>query len=53
MARWLIASLAGLLWPVLQQLGFGRLPRDIVIEREDVRSIASSIQGELLPNDFS
>ena len=31
----------------------GRLPGDLVIEREDVRSIASSIEGELLPNDRS
>jgi hypothetical protein len=28
---------AGLLWPVLQKLGLGRLPGDIVIERENVR----------------
>jgi hypothetical protein len=29
--------LAGLLWPVLQKLGLGRLPGAMVIEREDVR----------------
>jgi hypothetical protein len=51
MARWLIVPLAGLL--VLQKLGLGRLLGDIVIERKDVRSIASSIRGELLPNDHS
>ena len=28
---------AGLLWPVLQKAGIGRLPGDIVIERENVR----------------
>lgn len=28
---------AGLLWPVLQKLGLGRLPGDIVIEREGFR----------------
>jgi hypothetical protein len=28
---------AGLLWPVLQKLGLGRLPGDIVIERENSR----------------
>jgi hypothetical protein len=50
MARWLIVPLAGLL--VLQKLGLGRLLGDIVIEK-DVRSIASSIRGELLPNDHS
>jgi hypothetical protein len=40
--RWLIvigASLlvAGLLWPVLSRIGLGRLPGDIVIEREGGR----------------
>jgi len=28
---------AGLLWPVLQKAGLGRLPGDIVIEREHFR----------------
>lgn len=42
MARWLIVFgvvliVAGLLWPVLQKLGLGRLPGDIVIERENFR----------------
>ena len=42
MSRWLIifgvALIAtGLLWPVLQKLGLGRLPGDIVIERENFR----------------
>jgi uncharacterized membrane protein len=27
----------GLLWPFLSKLGFGRLPGDIVIERENMR----------------
>ena len=27
---------AGLLWPYLAQLGLGRLPGDIVIERENI-----------------
>jgi Protein of unknown function (DUF2905) len=27
----------GLLWPLLQKLGLGRLPGDIVIERENFR----------------
>ena len=41
-ARWLIVLgalliLAGLLWPWLVKLGLGRLPGDIVIERERVR----------------
>ena len=29
--------LAGVLWPVLGKLGLGRLPGDIVIERENLR----------------
>jgi Protein of unknown function (DUF2905) len=42
MGRWLIVFgvvliAAGLLWPVLQKLGLGRLPGDIVIERENFR----------------
>lgn len=42
MARWLIVLglvlvVAGLLWPWLTRLGLGRLPGDIVVERENVR----------------
>jgi DUF2905 family protein len=42
MSRWLIIFglvliAAGLLWPVLQKLGLGRLPGDIVIERGNFR----------------
>ena len=42
MARWLIILgvvlvVAGLLWPWLSRLGIGRLPGDIVIERENFR----------------
>jgi Protein of unknown function (DUF2905) len=42
LARWLIILgvvlvLAGLLWPWLSKLGLGRLPGDIVIERENFR----------------
>src|ERR1700730_11926222 len=38
MARWLVAIglvlvMIGLLWPLFSQLGLGRLPGDIVIER--------------------
>jgi hypothetical protein len=33
----LVLVAAGLLWPVLQKLGLGRLPGDIVIERENFR----------------
>ena len=42
MARWLVVIgvalvIAGLMWPWLQKLGLGRLPGDIVIERENAR----------------
>jgi Protein of unknown function (DUF2905) len=42
LARWLIILglvlvVAGLLWPWLGRLGLGRLPGDIVIERENFR----------------
>lgn len=42
MQRWLIILgvvlvTAGLLWPWLQKMGLGRLPGDIVIERETFR----------------
>jgi hypothetical protein len=51
MARWLIILgvvliVAGLLWPWLMKLGLGRLPGDIVIERDNFRvyiPIATSI----------
>jgi len=41
-ARWLIILglvliAAGLLWPIAQKLGLGRLPGDIMIERENFR----------------
>jgi hypothetical protein len=42
MARWLIILgvvlvLAGLLWPWITRLGLGRLPGDILIERDHFR----------------
>ena len=33
----LVLVAAGLLWPLLSKLGLGRLPGDIVIERENFR----------------
>jgi Protein of unknown function (DUF2905) len=41
-ARWLVILglvlvAVGLLWPWLSRLGLGRLPGDIVIERENLR----------------
>ncbi len=32
-----VLVLLGLLWPWIQKLGLGRLPGDIVVERENVR----------------
>ncbi|MFA7387031.1 MAG: DUF2905 domain-containing protein [Thiohalobacteraceae bacterium] len=42
MQRWLIILgivllVLGLLWPLLTKLGLGRLPGDIVVERENFR----------------
>ncbi len=42
MTRWLVTVgviliVVGLIWPWLARLGFGRLPGDIVIERENFR----------------
>ncbi|MBI3779204.1 MAG: DUF2905 domain-containing protein [Gammaproteobacteria bacterium] len=42
MTRWLVTVgvvliVAGLIWPWLARLGLGRLPGDIVIEREGFR----------------
>ena len=56
MARWLIAIglllvLAGLAWPWLTRLGLGRLPGDIVIERDGFRfyaPIATSVLVSLV-----
>ncbi len=33
----MVLIVAGLLWPVLQRLGLGRLPGDIAIQREGFR----------------
>ena len=42
MTRWLIILgivliVAGLLWPWISKLGLGRLPGDVVVERENFR----------------
>ena len=42
MTRWLVTVsviliIVGLIWPWLAKLGLGRLPGDIVIERENFR----------------
>lgn len=33
----IVLLVAGLLWPCIQKLGLGRLPGDIVVERENFR----------------
>lgn len=46
-----ILVLAGLLWPLLQKIGLGRLPGDIVAQRENFRfyfPLASSIVISLI-----
>lgn len=58
MARFLIALglvllAAGLLWPYLSQIGFGRLPGDIVIERENLTFYFPLMTSLLLSALFS
>jgi len=56
MQKWLIAVglllvVIGILWPYLGQLGLGRLPGDIVIERGNVRfyfPIVTCVLGSLV-----
>jgi Protein of unknown function (DUF2905) len=53
MARFLIVLglvilVAGLLWPYLSKLGLGRLPGDIVIERENITFYVPLATGLLL-----
>jgi hypothetical protein len=38
----------GLLWPLIARLGLGRLPGDIVIEREGVRIYIPLVTGLIL-----
>ncbi len=38
----------GLLWPLIARLGLGRLPGDIVIEREGVRIYIPLVSGLIL-----
>jgi hypothetical protein len=44
----LVLVAAGLLWPWLQRIGLGRLPGDIVIERENFTFYAPIATGLLL-----
>lgn len=47
----IVLVMAGLLWPWLTKLGLGRLPGDIVIERENLRlyfPIATSVLVSLV-----
>ena len=58
MARFLIVLglailVVGLLWPYLSQIGLGRLPGDIVIERENVTFYFPIVTCLLLSLAFS
>jgi len=53
MQRWLIAIglmlvVAGIAWPWLSKLPLGRLPGDIVIEREGLRVYIPLVTGLLI-----
>jgi hypothetical protein len=41
----LLILLTGLLWPFLSKLGFGRLPGDIIIERDNVTFYFPVVSG--------
>jgi hypothetical protein len=49
----LVLLVAGLLWPLLSRVGLGRLPGDIVIERENVTFYFPLITCLLLSVVFS
>jgi len=36
----IVIVLAGLAWPLLSKVGFGRMPGDIVVQRQNSRSIS-------------
>jgi hypothetical protein len=40
----LVILLVGLLWPYLSRIGLGRLPGDIVIERENMENMTFNFQ---------
>jgi hypothetical protein len=44
----IILIATGLLWPWLQKLGLGRLPGDIVIERENFRLYVPIVTSVLI-----
>ncbi len=44
----ILCLVAGLLWPVIDRIGLGRLPGDIVIEREHFRFYFPLATGLLL-----
>jgi Protein of unknown function (DUF2905) len=44
----IVLVLAGLAWPWIARLGLGRLPGDIVIEREHVRFYFPIVTGLLI-----
>ena len=49
----LVLILLGLLWPLVAKLGLGRLPGDIVIERENFRFYLPLATSLLLSVVFS
>lgn len=49
----LVVLAAGILWPLLGRIGFGRLPGDIVIERENATFYFPLVTGLLVSIAFS
>ncbi len=49
----LVALAAGLLWPPIARIGFGRLPGDVVIERKNMTLHFPLATGVVLSIAFS
>ena len=49
----LVVLAAGILWPVIARVGFGRLPGDIVIERQNMTLYFPLVTGLVVSIVFS
>lgn len=49
----LVVVLAGILWPLLGRIGLGRLPGDIVVERDNMTIYVPLSTGILMSLIFS
>jgi len=49
----LVVLIAGLLWPVMEKISFGRLPGDVIIERQNMTLYFPLATGVVLSIAFS